>query len=40
MRGPFETSTSAAQAQDCDCDNVFDPLLWWSKSSCKLPLTV
>ena len=28
MRGPFETSTSAAQAQDCDCDNVFDPLLW------------
>ena len=29
-------STSAARIQDCD--NVFDPLSWWSKSSCKLPL--
>ena len=44
MRGPFEIvsncqpqpSTSAARIQDCD--NVFDPLSWWSKSSCKLPL--
>ena len=36
MRGPFETSTSAARMQDCD--DVFDPLLWWSKSSFKLPL--
>jgi len=36
MKGPFETSTSAARVQDCD--DVFDLLLWWSKSSCKLPL--